>query len=208
MKTSYTYTYTALDLLETVIDFTNLTPDEADWDFKKQMYNDPRMIRLMQIQALMYAFVPELVYEKEIGEGIGQFYSGEFILHRHPLKDYGSLLEEMERTIAQSKFGGGRKRQIREGDLQENFCNLLDYYRKLKKLLNHNSGMMEISYAYYFPTIVTTAMSDSMRSKAGILSRLLAVFIDPREQRFTREEMIEKYFYPEDDLLDVDVDWM
>ena len=42
-------------------------------------------------------------------------------------------------------------------------------------------------------------MSDSIGSQAAILTGLLSWFIDPREQGFTREEMIERFDYPEDD---------
>ena len=51
-------TYTALDLLDKVIDFTNMTSDSTEWTFEKQQYNPPRLVRLQQIQALMEAFVP------------------------------------------------------------------------------------------------------------------------------------------------------
>jgi hypothetical protein len=37
---------------------------------------------------------------------------------------------------------------------------------------------------------------------------LLVMFIDPRGQCFTKEELVERFYYPEDDLLDLDVDWM
>jgi hypothetical protein len=52
---------------------------------------------------------------------------------------------------------------------------------------------MEIRYPYYFSYIVSNTVSDSISVQAGNISR---------------EEMIERYFYPEDDLLGVDLDWM
>ena len=51
-------TYTALDLLDKVIDFTNRSSDSTEWSFEKQQDNPPRLVRLQQIQALMEAFVP------------------------------------------------------------------------------------------------------------------------------------------------------
>jgi len=50
-------TYTAVDLLDKVIDFTNRSPDSAEWSFEIQQDNPPRLVRLQQIQALMEAFV-------------------------------------------------------------------------------------------------------------------------------------------------------
>lgn len=208
MKKTYSPTYTALDLLETVIEFTNMTSDEADWSFEKQKYNDPRMVRLMQIWSLMGAFTPELLDEREIGESIRDFYSGEYILERHPQKDYASLQDEIYSSLAKSPVGGGKTCPLGEDELRYNYQNLLDYYRKLKKLLGHNSGIMEISYPYYFSYLLTRSVSDSIGSHVAILRGLLVRFIDPRGLSFTREEMIERFFYPEDDLGEVDLDWM
>lgn len=48
----------------------------------------------------------------------------------------------------------------------------------------------------------------AISSNAETLRGLPVRFIDPKDQGFTREEMIERYDYPEDDLLEVDLDWM
>jgi hypothetical protein len=201
-------TYTALDLLDMVIEFTGMTPDSKDWDFKIQKNNTPRFVRLEQIMALMWAFVPEMLGKEEEGKSIENFYTGDFILHRHPLKDYASLQEEIQMTIEKSRFGRAEKREIDASDLQFNYRDLLNYYIKLKKLMGSNSGMIEISYPYYFSYIVTSSVSNSIASQAGTIARLLVMFIDPKGLSFTKEEMIERYYYPEDDLLDLDIDWM
>ena len=46
------------------------------------------------------------------------------------------------------------------------------------------------------------------RSQADTIARLLAMFIDPQGQSFREDVLIDQYDYPQDDLLDVDMDWM
>jgi len=197
--------YAAHDLLDKIIDFTNMTPDSAEWSFEKQKDNPPRLVRLKQIQSLMEAFVPGLKPNEDIGRSIKDFYSGDFIIHQ-PLEKYTSLIEDIEYTIAGSKHSNARKREISAIHLQSNYRELLDYYIKLKGLLNHNNKYLEISYPYFFPYIVTEDISASIASKAGNISSLLAAFIDPEKQSFTEDELINQYHYPTEDLLDIDLD--
>ncbi len=72
------YKYTAGDLLDTIIEFTQLTPDQEDWSFKRQKNNDPRFIRMQRILSLLWAFIPEIIIKDE-RQAIEDFYSGNFI---------------------------------------------------------------------------------------------------------------------------------
>ena len=121
---------------------------------------------------------------------------------------YASLVVEIENTIVGSKHSNAKKREISAIHLQNNYRDLLDYYRKLKVILNHNNKHLEISYPYFFPYIVTEDVSASIGSKAIKISSLLSAFIDPGKQSFTEEELINQVHYPTEDLLDVDLDWM
>jgi len=198
--------YSAVDLLEKVIEFTNMTPDPNDWSFEVQMKNDPRFIRLQQILSLMLAFVPELYFLKEIRESIENFYTGEFIANKS-IKEYSNLLDEINKTIAKSEFKGAREGKINVYDLQDNYRNFLNYYLKLNKLVNHNKGMMEISYPYFFPYILTKEISQSIDSEAKKIKAILASYIDPKNRIFTEDELIKEFDYPTDDLFEIDLDW-
>jgi len=198
---------TALDLLNKVIEFTSMTKDSAEWSFEKQKDNPPRLVRLQQIQALMEAFVPCLAPATDIGRSIKDFYSGDFIIHQ-PMSKYASLVEDIEKTIAGSKHSNARKREISAIHLQNNYRDLLDYYRKLKFILSHNNKYLEISYPYLFPYIVTDDISASISSKAETISQLLAEFIDPEKQSYMEDELISQYHYPMEDLLDLDLEWI
>lgn len=198
--------YTAADLLEKIIEFTNMTPNPKDWSFEVQMKNDPRFIRLQQIRSLFWAFTPELYFLEEMQESIENFYSGEFISNRK-IENYHKLVEKIDKTISKSTFCGAPKKKIVSYDLQNNYRDLLNYYLKLNRLVNHNKGIMEISYPYFFPYIVTNSISDSISLKAGKLKTILALFIDPNKRRITEDELIKNFDYPTEDLFEIDMDW-
>ena len=201
-----TYKYTAGDLLDTVIEFTQMTPDPEDWSFKRQKNNDPRFIRMQQILSLLWAFIPEIIIKDE-RQAIEDFYSGNFVRYRQ-IQDYQKLINIMDNTILKGDSGYVSKEQISLDELQYNYGSLLNYYIKLHKLISHNNGIMEISYPFYFSYLVTRNISESLKSKARKLKSILALFIDPFGKKFTIEELINNFDYPEEDLFDIDLDWM
>ncbi len=199
-----TYKYSAINLLEKIIEFTSMTPNPEDWSFKLQKFNDPRFIRLQQIMSLFWAFIPGL-NSKEIRDDLENFYSGDFILTRKT-NDYHKLIDLMDNTISKSDFGIEPKREIYSDHLQFNYRELLNYYIGMNKLA-HNCGIMEISYPYFFSYIVTKSISDSMRLKVEELGAILSLFIDPFQRSFTMEELIKDFYYPEEDLFEIDLNW-
>lgn len=199
--------HTALHLLEKVIEFTNMTSDPVEWSYEEQKGNPPRFIRLKQIHSLMDAFIPELMPSKDIRQSIENFFVGNFLTSR-PSIDYSGLTSKIDKAIENSRFSGAQKKKLDVFDLRSNYCNLMDYYLKMKNLINHNNGMMEISYPYLFSYIVTDAVSEAMKSKVDIISKLLVEFMDPKNSIYTDEEMVSRFNYPEVDLLEMDVEWM
>lgn len=199
--------HTALTLLEKVIEFTGMTNDSSEWTFEEQRGNPPRLVRLQQIHSLMKAFVPELMSTKDIQWSIKNFYTGNFITHRS-VEDYSELIVIIDKTIEESRFRGARKEKLDVYDLRSNYCDLMDYYLKLKSLLNHNHSLMEISYSDMFSYIITDSISGSIYSETETISKLLREFIDPGGHSFTEEELIEQFRYPVVDLQDMDLDWM
>lgn len=199
--------HTAKHLLEKVIEFTNMTNDPVEWSYEEQKGNPPRFIRLKQIHSLMDAFIPELSPSKDIRQSIENFFVGNFLTNR-PIKEYSELTGKIDKTIENSRFSGTQKKKLDVFDLRSNYCNLMDYYLKMKSLINHNNGMMEISYPYMYSYIVTDSVSEAIKSKVEAISSLLGEFIDPNNQIYTEEEMISRFSYPAVDLLEMDVEWM
>jgi hypothetical protein len=144
---------------------------------------------------------------KDTRWSIENFYSGNFLTHRS-VDDYSRLVDIIDKTIEESRFRGSRKVKLDVYDLRSNYCELMDYYLRLKNLKNHNHSIMEISYSDMFSYIVTEAISGSIYSETETISRLLVEFIDPGGRCFTEEELIEQFKYPVVDLQDMDLDWM
>ncbi|HET6558256.1 MAG TPA: hypothetical protein VFG54_13135 [Prolixibacteraceae bacterium] len=199
--------YTALHLLEKVIEFTHMTSDPVEWSYEEQKGNPPRFIRLKQIHSLIDAFIPELMASKDIRQSIENFFVGNFLITR-PVMEYFDLTGKIDKAIENSRFSGVHKKKLDVFDLRSNYCNLMDYYLKMKSLINHNNGMMEISYPYMFSYIVTDSVSEALKSKGETISNLLVEFIDPKNQMYTEEELVSLYNYPVLDLLEMDQEWM
>lgn len=199
--------HTALYLLERIIEYVNMTSDESEWTFEEQKGNPPRYARLQQIRSLMEAFIPELMATENIRKSIVNFFAGGFIIHR-TTGEYSYLLGQIHQAINESRFIGVRKNNLDVQDLQTNFCNLMDYYLKLKNLLNHNHSDMDISCVNMFSNIVTGTISGLIYSEAESLSNLLVEFIDPGNHAYTEDELVEQFNYPAVDLLDLDLQWM
>lgn len=199
--------HTALHLLEKVIEFTTMTSDPVEWSYEEQKGNPPRFVRLKQIHSLMNAFSPELMPSKDIRQSIENFFVGNFLTNR-PVEEYSDLAGKIDKAIQNSRFSGAQKKKLDVFDLRSNYCNLMDYYLKMKSLINHNNGMMEISYPYMFSYIVTDSVSEVIKSKVEKISNLLVEFIDPMNHVYTEEEMVSLFNYPVVDLLEMDVEWM
>lgn len=199
--------HTALHLLEKVIEFTNMTNDPVEWSYEEQKGNPPRFVRLKQIHALIDAFIPELMPSKDIRQSIENFYVGNFLTSRS-LIEYSDLTGKIDKAIENSRFSGAHKKKLDVFDLRSNYCNLMDYYLKLKSIVNHNNGMMEISYPYMFSYIVTDSVSEAIKLKVEVIGNLLGEFIDPKNHAYSEEEMVSRFNYPAVDLLEMDVEWM
>lgn len=199
--------HTALYLLEMIIEYVNMTSDESEWTFEEQKGNPPRYARLQQIRSLMEAFIPELMATENIRKSIVNFFAGGFITHR-TAGEYSYLLGQMHQAISESRFSGVRKKNLDVQDLQTNYCNLMDYYLKLKNLLNHNPKNAEVSYPNMFSYTITDTISGAICSKAESLGHLLVEFIDPGNHAYTEDELVEQFNFPAVNLLDLDLQWI
>lgn len=199
--------HSALYLLEMIIDYVNMTNNDAEWSFEVQKANPPLFARLLQIQSLLQAFIPELTASENIRKSIVNFFAGGFILHR-TMDAYSNMVGLMNHTIDGSRFSHTKKKTLDVFDLQNNYCNLMDYYLKLKNLLNHNQNEMKVSDPGMFSYIVTDAISESIHAEAECVSHLLSEFIDPENHAYTEDELVDQFNYPAMDLLDVDMHWM
>ena len=203
----YTAKFTSLDLLNAVANFKSMTPESDNWSFEKQKDNPPRLVRLQQIDSMYKAFMPKGLITDDIRKKLNILNHGSFIFDR-TIAEYAGLILLMENTISQSKFGAHKKGRIDLNALQTNFIDLMEFKRHITSLMKHNSGLMEISYTYYFSYMVTSSISNSVRKHQDEVDTYLALFIDPEKKVYTKEELIKSYSFPTGDLVDIDIDWM
>jgi hypothetical protein len=194
--------YTAIDLLEKILEFTEMTPDKEEWNYEALQSNPPRYIRLQRIEALMKAFFAD--DPKYIT--IQSFLSGEFIKDRD-INQYENTVEYIKESLEryQSPFSA---REIRLPGLAFVFHILVDYKRLVRKLVTFNSGWLEAGMSVaQFSIYLTESISENLRGKYNDLDTTLELFINPRLYTFTIKELIEKYGYPKDDLDSIDTEF-
>lgn len=197
-----TDSYTAIDLLEKIIEFTEMTPDKEAWNYEALQTNPPRYIRLQRIEALMKAFFAD--DPKEIT--IQSFLSGEFIKDRD-IEQYENTIEYIKESLVkyQSSFS---TREVRLSELAFVFHILVDYKRLVRKLVTFNSRWIEANGPVsQFSIYLTESISENLRGKYNDLDTTLELFSNPKLCNFTIEELIEKYGYPTDDLHSIDIEF-
>jgi hypothetical protein len=85
-------TYRGIDLLEKVLEFSAMTPNENEWNYKSLSYNQPREIRLRQIHSLLKAF-SLMGKEKTILEKAGNYFNPDLKAEINSVL-YGNFLED------------------------------------------------------------------------------------------------------------------
>ena len=195
--------FTAIHLIEKIIEFISLTPDKEFWKIELQRQNPPRYYRLLQIKSLAYAFLPKETCYQTLSSQIKSVLKGDFIGNRTET-DYKELIILMDEFTKR-----GKDEYDRIPDLQYNYSNLLDYKFKLNEIFSHNSGILEISYPYIFAYDLTDKASRELKKIPVIeeIDKYLALFIDPMQKSFSYKELIINYEYPNVDLWQIDAEW-
>jgi len=199
---------TALTLIEDIIKFVSITSNNSDWSFEKQKDNLPRLIRLQQIEVLVIVFIPELSGLKDIKTKIENIINGEFI-ERRPISYYNELLLDMEKTIKKAEPSWKKKNGWESSDLRHNFIDLLNFKILMNKLLQYNSGIMEISYPYLYSYVGTKDVIKKIgKIGSNKFDPFLSLVIDPQSSIYTIDELVKEHNYPNEDLSEIDIDWM
>lgn len=201
----------ATHLLEKVFEFIAMTPDEKDWDVAKLKTNRPRQVRLQRIEALLVAFG---LYERKskglfgstssIKTGIQSLLSGDFISNLDDatisaIDDY--VTKQLNDPFFDRKISGGEVRFI--------YQYLIRYRKQVNTLQTFNSGWLEASGKLTQYAIgLTNTITANLDGKTEELDYLLGLIINPNGYSFTEQELIEKYSYPDVDLMHIDIDAM
>lgn len=208
--------WTAADLLEKILEFNAMTPNQNEWSEKILNYNKPRLIRFQRIKALLLAFdVVQINSQKKNSlinifsrhnsliqdltkSGILSFMSGEFIKTRDFSK-YSNLIS----IIEQNSFSENKPIDI--FDLERFYSHLIQYRISVYNVLSHNSGVLEASNKGFFAAInITGEANNNIKDQINIVDSLLVQIIDPESKELSEQELIDKYDFPKEDINEID----
>ena len=198
--------YSTIDLLEKVFEFIAMTPEEKDWDIKKLQSNKPRQVRLQQIEALLFAFglhednVEKGIFASKpsVGKALYSLLYGDFIntLKEHQIEQIDDYVPYFDRKIS-------------GGELQFIYQYMIKYRKQVYTMLRFNSGWLEAGGKMaQYAIRLTSTITDNLNGKTEELDKLLDLIINPNQVSFTEQELIERFQYPDVDLIDIDLDNM
>ena len=105
--------FNGVTLIDKILEFVAMTPNESEWNYKSLSGNKPRLIRLKRINSLLKAFsltTNKNIFEKasnyinpDVKADIKSILSGDFIKNRnieeyHELIDFGNSFFKTKTT--------------------------------------------------------------------------------------------------------------
>lgn len=212
MKTSKIYN--GLDLLDKILEFVAMTPNESEWNYKSLSSNQPRQIRLKQINSLLKAF--SLTSDKNIFERSTNYFNpdlraeiksilnGDFIKNKN-VEDFSELISFAKVFLEENHISFDRP--IRLHELSFIYPKMIDFKIKLLEIIGFNSGWLEASSTFsIFHILLTNSIISNLNNKFNDLDRVLEMFINPARLTFSENELIKKFDFPTEDLHQIDID--
>lgn len=197
--------FTASDFLTKFYNFKGMVPDESRWNEESLKGNPPRFYRLLELKALMKAF--------NIGEDlIKDFVSQSFIDNRNP-SDFEPIYQDIERYVLRDDFEKKRyemeKERIRKRGVKMIYQKFVQFSELIRKTLAFNSSWLETGMinSRYIIHKTNDLLKSIDTSKLEEIDKLIVLIIDPKQQSFTKGELIRKYNYPDVDIQKIDMDW-
>ena len=207
----------AIELLDKVLEFVEMTPDINQWSIKKLNGNPPRQIRLRQIESLLTAFfegqspkIPNSIGHDFINDEhpINWFLSGKFIELKPP-SEFLTTTRPIEKLFKKHQLDYDESNSIQAEDIRLVFSQLVSYKSKLRTVLNSNSGCLEASSTGpQFSLLLTNAISKSIQNKFKDLDTVLESIINPIQLWFSRDELVNHFNYPVEELFDADLEFL
>ncbi|SEO10616.1 hypothetical protein [Mucilaginibacter sp. OK283] len=214
-----TKTYSAIDLLDKVFEFVEMTPNPNEWNLRSLKSNPPRQIRFRQIDALLKAFFiedPEIGLANKVKSiffnqkriSIESLLNGGFLKER-TIYDYANLARFINDFVKKRNENIDQSNTIGVEQLIFIFPQLLAFKRQLRNLLTFNSGWLEAGgVTSLFSIYLTSSISNNLIGKYDELNIVLELFINPKGLTFTEEELIAKFNFPTENLDALDADFI
>ena len=209
--------YRGIDLLDMIFEFVEMTPNSDLWTLNAQKGNQPRLIRLKQINSLLSAFFQtnkpngfldkaKQLFLDNKNETIQTILSGDF-LNRQNITEFTEIIKFIRLIVNEKENSEIEDREIHIMELKMTFQQLIKYKEQLRKLLTFNSGWLEASsITSRFSIYLTDSISKNLRDKYSELDKALEILINPKNFTFTESELIDNYNFPKDDLNEIDME--
>jgi hypothetical protein len=206
--------YTAVDLIEKIIDFTKMTPNPKLWKEGLLKESPPRYIRIRQINALTKAIFSQrsnnflgkaksLLLMDQL-PSIKDLQSGSFIKGRN-IRDYEGIIAMIKTSVRDNEGQLGETGEISHKHLINVYLRLMKYKKQLLDLLHFNDDeSTSAPIGIRFTVYLTNQVSNSFEGNYSILDEALGLIIDPNSLTFTEEELQAEYNYPKEDIREVD----
>ena len=207
-------TYNGIYLLDKILEFVELTPNEKEWNYKSLRNNKPRQIRLQQIYSLLNAF--SLIEHKNLFEKhtksfnpdlrieIKSILNGSFIKNRQQ-EEFNELIDFTKQYLQKNNHKTDRPTCLFELSLI--YPKMIDYKIKLREIIDFNSGsLLANSIFLIFHITLTNSISSNLNNKYNDLDHFLELLINPRKLKFTEKELIEKFNFPTENLDQIDME--
>ena len=196
-------TFTVHDFLIKYYEFKGMTPDKSEWSEKALEYNSPRYYRFLALKALMKAFDlgENLVKDFESGDFIGNKSEADFEPIFQDIKAY-AMADEVEKRRYEAN-----NMNIHLAIILSVFRNFMNFRETIRTVLEFNGGRYETMIHTRYIIHKTEAVLKTIdQNKLKEIGQLIALIIDPKQQSFTKRELIENYGFPDIDLDEIDSD--
>jgi len=208
--------YKAIDLLEKVLEFTEMTPDSTKWDLGNLKTNPPRYIRLQQINSLLGAFLKnreqtslltriKSLYSSNSKHEIQAFLDGDFI-KKNTIEEYDGAIHFMNAFLNHSI--ATEEDKIHVEHLSFIYTRLVKYKGLLRQLKTFNSQWLAAgTLVARFQINLTDSITKNVTDKEQDLDEILELIINPTGLSFTITELVDVYHYPTENLDEVDIEF-
>lgn len=197
--------YNAIDFINCYFDFKAMSSSSQKYWNKEDLKDNPSAYyRFLQLNSFLKAF--------EIGDDLlKDFVSHKFLETKRTKEDFAPIYQELN-DFALNYEGGALKEKIKRlgmfdiGRVYHGFMRFLEKTREL--LAINNSHIMVSMIGTVYKLQKTGEVLDSIdQSKLNEIYRVLSLIIDPKQQYFTRGELIRNYNFPDVDLGKIDMDY-
>ncbi|TXB66165.1 hypothetical protein FRY74_06220 [Vicingus serpentipes] len=185
-------------LIKRFAELSQLEPNINNWSTLNFKGNPPRLIRLKMIDSLLKALQLNCNYSELI--------KGNFINHIEI--DYHKLIELIGTEIPEiSSIIDFEENSLAFG-LPYMFEGLLRYRLTFQSLKDVNAGVLMCRGMHLAQVVLTNKITKDLEPHIELVDKIIGYLLNPRDINFPEKDLIDKYNFPDDDLLEIDIMWM